>query len=214
MRLDLSSASPDAAGALLRPGNEHAEPESFNLRVDRDGALLAGDPAGLRYGAETLAQLAGPDRRLPAVRIEDAPALRRRGFLLDISRGKVPRMESVKQIIGLLARLRYNEFFLYTEHTFQFERHPAIGAGSGGYTAAEIRELDAHASGLGVELVPCLQTFGHFRKILQKAPYRGARGVRTALVGLARGPRNLSVAPRPAGGVPPELRVRLGAPEL
>ena len=149
-----------------------ADPESFELRADAAGARLRGDPAGLRYGAEALAQLTAPDGRVPAVHLRDAPALRRRGFLLDISRGKVPRPETVRSLLELLARLRYNELFLYTEHTFQFEKHPEIGAGSGGYSAAEVRELDACARGCGVELVPCLQTFGHFRRILEKAPYR------------------------------------------
>ena len=169
-----------------------SDPESFEIRVDAAGARLSGDPAGLRYGAETLAQLTGPDGRVPAVHIRDAPALRRRGFLLDISRGKVPRPETVGWLLELLARLRYNELFLYTEHTFQFERHPEIGAGSGGYTAAEIRELDARARGCGVELVPCLQTFGHFRRILEKAPYRR----------LAESERLWSVSPEAPGTYP------------
>ena len=164
-----SPATPSGTVVLTETG---ADPESFELRVDRAGAQLRGGRAGLRYGAETLAQLTGPDGGIPAVRLRDAPALRRRGFLLDISRGKVPRPESIHGLIEILARLRYNELFLYTEHTFQFERHPEIGSGSGGYSAAEIRELDGAARAHGVELVPCLQTFGHFRRILEKAPYR------------------------------------------
>ena len=167
-------------------------PESFELRVDTAGARLQGDPAGLRYGAEALAQLTAPDGRVPAVHLRDAPALRRRGFLLDISRGKVPRPETVRWLVEILARLRYNELFLYTEHTFQFERHPEIGAGSGGYSAAEIRELDAWARACGVDLVPCLQTFGHFRRILEKAPYRR----------LAESDRLWSVSPEAPGTYP------------
>lgn len=169
-----------------------SDPESFELRVDAAGVRLQGDPAGLRYGAEALAQLAAPDGRVPAVHILDAPALRRRGFLLDISRGKVPRAETVRRLIEVLARLRYNELFLYTEHTFQFEKHPEIGTGSGGYSAAEIRELDAWAHECGVELVPCLQTFGHFRRILEKAPYRR----------LAESERLWSVSPEAPGTYP------------
>ncbi|MCY4628070.1 MAG: family 20 glycosylhydrolase [Acidobacteria bacterium] len=191
--MDLAVAALPAApsgNVVLSETDSH--PESFELRVDAAGARLHGDPAGLRYGAETLAQLTGPGGAIPAVRIEDAPALRRRGFLLDISRGKVPRPESIRWLIGVLARLRYNELFLYTEHTFQFERHPEIGAGSGGYSAAEIRELDEAARDHGVELVPCLQTFGHFRRILEKAPYRH----------LAESDRLWSVSPEAPGTYP------------
>lgn len=198
--LDLAvTAAPATPFGNVVLAETDADPESFELRVDAAGARLQGDPAGLRYGAETLAQLAGPDGRVPAVHIGDAPALRRRGFLLDISRGKVPRPEAIRWLLGVLARLRYNELFLYTEHTFQFERHPEIGARSGGYSAAEIRELDAWARGCGVELVPCLQTFGHFRRILEKAPYRR----------LAESERLWSVSPE-APGTYPLLRDMLG----
>lgn len=186
------TASPGSPPGTVILSEIDSGPESFELRVDAAGARLRGDPAGLRYGAETLAQLTGPDGTIPAIHIADAPALRRRGFLLDISRGKVPRPETIRWLIGVLARLRYNELFLYTEHTFEFERHPEIGAGSGGYSAAEIRELDRAAREHGVELVPCLQTFGHFRRILEKAPYRH----------LAESDRLWSVSPEAPGTYP------------
>lgn len=147
--------------------------DGFSLRVSSGGAEIRGEgPAGLRYGAEALAQLTDAGGRIPAARVFDLPALRRRGFLLDISRGRVPTLDSAKELIRRLARLRFNEFYLYTEHTFLFPSHPEIGAGSGGYSAAEISELDAFARALGVELVPCLQTFGHMRRILEKPRYR------------------------------------------
>ncbi len=191
--LDLAvTAAPATPFGNVVLAETDADPESFELRVDAAGARLRGDPAGLRYGAEALAQLTAPDGRVPAVHLQDAPALRRRGFLLDISRGKVPRPETVRWLVEVLARLRYNELFLYTEHTFQFEKHPEIGAGSGGYAAAEIRELDAFARECGVELVPCLQTFGHFRRILEKAPYRR----------LAESDRLWSVSPAAPGTYP------------
>ncbi|MDE2661161.1 MAG: hypothetical protein OXI45_13235 [Acidobacteriota bacterium] len=198
--LDLAvTAAPATSFGNVVLSQTDADPESFELRVDTVGARLQGDPAGLRYGAEALAQLTAPDGRVPAVHLWDAPALRRRGFLLDISRGKVPRPETICWLLELLARLRYNELFLYTEHTFQFEKHPEIGAGSGGYSAAEIRELDASARGYGVELVPCLQTFGHFRRILEKAAYRR----------LAESERLWSVSPE-APGTYPLLQEMLG----
>ena len=167
--------------------------EAFELRVDPGGArILAATPAGLRYGAEALAQLVPKDLEVPAAVIRDRPALRRRGFLLDISRGRVPAVETAKRLIELLARLRYNELMLYTEHTFRFESHPGIGAGSGGFSGREIRELDAHARECGVELVPCLQTFGHMRRILEMDRYRG----------LAESDRRWSVSPEAPGTYP------------
>ncbi len=166
------AASPTTATGNLVLTEAGEDPEGFDLRVEAAGVVLRGGAAGLRYGAEALAQLLGPDGGIPAVHVQDSPALRRRGFLLDISRGRVPRPETIRELIETLARLRYNELLLYTEHTFLFEKHPEIGAESGGYSASELRDLDACARRHGVELVPCLQTFGHFRRILEKAPYR------------------------------------------
>ena len=135
-------------------------------------ALRAAGPAGLRYGAEAIGQLTGADGVAPGVLVRDAPALRRRGFLLDVSRGRAPTVATVEELIRLLARLRYNELMLYTEHTFRFESHPEIGAGAGGFTGAEMRRLDAFAEAHSIDLIPCLQTFGHMRRILEIPRYR------------------------------------------
>ena len=40
------------------------------------------------------------------------------GYMLDISRDKVPTMATLKWLVDLLARLGYNEFQLYTEHAW------------------------------------------------------------------------------------------------
>ena len=53
--------------------------------------------------------------------IEDSPTLNRRGFMLDISRCKVPTMEELFRLIDLLALIGYNELQLYIEHTSDFK---------------------------------------------------------------------------------------------
>src|SRR5262249_12342626 len=37
----------------------------------------------------------------------------------------------------------------------------------GGYSAEEIREIDAYAAALGIEVVACIQTLGHLEQILK-----------------------------------------------
>ena len=165
-------------------------PEGFALDAAPDGARIrGGGAAGLRYGAEALAQLAGPDGAVPALSIRDRPEIARRVFSLDISRGRVPTVEWLEGLAALLSRLRYNELLLYTEHTFEFTRHPEIGAGCGGLSAADLRRLDAFAAERSVALVPCLQTFGHFRRILEIPRYRA----------LAESDRLWSVSPEEPG---------------
>ena len=38
----------------------------------------------------------------------------------------------------------------------------------GAYTAAELKQIDAYAAALSIEVVPCIQTLGHLDKLLPK----------------------------------------------
>ena len=134
--------------------------------------LQAEGPAGLRYAVETLIQLAGGKREIPACRIDDAPDLALRGVLVDISRGKVPKLDTLRALIDFCVRLKLNTLMLYTEHTFRFRRHPEIGADADPMAAETIRQLDAYAAANHVDLIPTLQSLGHMHQILKLPHYR------------------------------------------
>ncbi|MDP9365356.1 MAG: family 20 glycosylhydrolase [Chloroflexota bacterium] len=70
-----------------------------------------------------------------------------------------------------LAYHKYNQFQLYTEHTFAFPRHPAIGADAGALTPDDILALDAICRAHHVDLVPNLQSLGHQRALLNLPQY-------------------------------------------
>jgi hypothetical protein len=147
--------------------------DAYRLRVDPGRIVLVGTgAAGLRYAVETLRQLLGPDGRIPACSIQDEPDLRLRGLMLDISRGKVPRPETLRKIVDLCVSLKLNLLMLYTEHTFHFRRHPEIGAGASPLDAQTLRELDAYAAERHVDLVPTLQSLGHMERLLGLERYR------------------------------------------
>jgi hexosaminidase len=68
---------------------------------------------------------------LPCLKIRDWPDFARRGVMLDISRGRVPKLETLLELVGHLADFKINEFQLYTEHTFAYRRtHPSGKAGA------------------------------------------------------------------------------------
>ena len=62
--------------------------------------------------------------------------------MLDVSRDKVPTLATLKRIVDLLERFGYNQFQLYTEHTFAYSRHRAVWKDASPLTAEEIRELE------------------------------------------------------------------------
>jgi hypothetical protein len=134
--------------------------------------VAAGGAPGLRYAVETLCQLLPSSGRVPACEIEDAPDFRYRGVMLDVSRGKVPTLEALRDVVDVCARLKLNVLMLYTEHTFRFRRHPEIGEGASPLDATTLRALDAYAAERHVELVPTLQSLGHMRHILKIPTYR------------------------------------------
>lgn len=47
-------------------------------------------------------------------------------YQLDISRCKVPKMETVYRIVDILSSLGYNQFQLYMEHTFAYPQHEVV----------------------------------------------------------------------------------------
>ncbi len=154
---------------LRRDGDQG---EAHRLDVAPELAVLtATGPAGLRYAVETLAQLVDARGHVPACHIEDAPDFPKRGIMLDVSRGKVPTLATLHELVDLCVRLKLNVLMLYVEHTFAFRRHPEIGAGASPLTAAALRELDAHAAACGVDLIPSLQSLGHMERILSLPRY-------------------------------------------
>ncbi len=98
-----------------------------------------------------------------------APAI---GYMLDISRDKVPTMASLRRMVDVLSALGYNQFQLYTEHTFAYKAHATVWADASPMTAEEIRELDAYCRDRGIELVPNQNSFGHLEKWFKHPEYR------------------------------------------
>ncbi len=89
------------------------------------------------------------------------------GPMLDTSRGKVMTVAGVKRFLDQIQRLGLNMLMLYTEDLFEIEGYPQFGYQRGRYSLDELRELDRYAADLGIELIPCIQTFGHLEKYLR-----------------------------------------------
>lgn len=94
-----------------------------------------------------------------------------RGYMLDISRDRVPTMRTLRLIVDILARYRYNQFQLYTEHTFAYEGHEEVWEEADPMTPAEIAKLQAYCEMQGVELVPNQNSFGHMERWLTVPKY-------------------------------------------
>jgi hypothetical protein len=92
--------------------------------------------------------------------------------MLDISRGRVPRIETLLGLVDHLADFKINEFQLYIEHTFAYPEYRAVWRDWGALTGGEIRKLDARCRELGIDLVPNQNSFGHMRHWLAYPPLK------------------------------------------
>ncbi len=93
------------------------------------------------------------------------------GVMIDCSRNAVMSVESLKKFMSILKKMGYNQVQLYMEDTYEVENEPLFGHFRGRYSADELRELDDYAYGLGIELVPCIQTLAHMNAAINQWSY-------------------------------------------
>lgn len=164
-----------AGSALLELAPRAGLPaQGYRLGISSRGLhLKASDAAGLFYGVMTLRQLwRQTGESLPACVIEDHPDFPVRGVMLDISRDKVPTLDTLYALIDQLAEWKINHLELYTEHTFAYQRHPTVWAEASPLTGEDILRLEAYCRAQCMELVPNQNSFGHMERWLTKPAYR------------------------------------------
>lgn len=147
--------------------------EGYRLLVNKDGARVEySAPAGAFYALMTLRQLAAASP-VPCCRIEDAPGLALRGYMLDVGRGKIPTLHTLKQTADLLAAFKYNHLQLYMEGIpFAYPSFPEAWQGKTPLTQAEIRELAAYCRSRFIDLAPCQNSLGHMGPWLARSELR------------------------------------------
>ena len=158
-----------AAIKVVRNNSTPDHPDGYTLTISKNGIEISfRETAGLRAASATLRQLLRQfGRRLPCLKIRDWPDFSRRGVMLDISRGRVPKLETLLDLAERLADFKINELQLYTEHIFAYRKYKSIWRSWGALTGAEMCKFDARCRELGIDLVPNQNSFGHLRHFLE-----------------------------------------------
>ena len=81
--------------------------------------------------------------------------------MIDCSRNGVMKPEKVKEFAKIIKNMGYTGLMLYTEDTYEVENEPYFGYMRGGYTMAELKDMDAYCGSIGIELIPCIQVLAH-----------------------------------------------------
>jgi hexosaminidase len=147
------------------------------------GLAVAKSPARIvvKYGRKTdafraLGRLMGEEGPA-ALRADftETPRFDMLGVMVDCSRNGVLRPDAAKTLLRRWALMGLNMCMLYTEDTYEVPDEPFFGYLRGRYTWEELKDLDAYANALGIEMIPCIQALGHLGQMLQWPVYAGYR---------------------------------------
>lgn len=89
------------------------------------------------------------------------------GVMIDMSRNAVMSLDGIKRFLKIIKKMGYNCAMLYTEDTYEVEGEPYFGYMRGRYSRNELKEIDAFAESLGIEIIPCIQTLAHLNATIR-----------------------------------------------
>ncbi len=157
------------SGRGLRLRFRRTEQEEASVRVTRSrGEVL------IEYNRINAAAR-GIGAALAGLSGEESTPFETLGIMLDVSRAMVMTVDHFKSWLRRLALAGANLAMLYTEDVYTLDGEPYFGYMRGAYTLEEIRELDAYAQSLGIEMIGCIQVLGHLEQILRWNAYDRVR---------------------------------------
>ncbi len=152
------------------------KPEGYRLALNEKGVeILAGDQAGLFYGAQTLSQLfvLSSAKALPRLRIDDWPRYKLRSFMVDMGRAPY-RMALLKRVVRILARLKMNVLHVHINDdqlcSLKFKKLPLGSENPEAITIAELGHLVQYARKYHVTIMPEIECWGHAASAIYHYP--------------------------------------------
>ncbi len=136
--------------------------EEYMIDFDEDITVISSGEKGAFRACATLKQIFF-EKQVTSMKIHDYPMIPNRGFMLDISRGRVPKQELLKEHIRILADMKYNQFQLYLEDiVFDFKHFKEYC--NDVISVEEIKELVKYCEDRFIDLIPNQNTLGHMNK--------------------------------------------------
>ena len=164
-QLNLLPKSKNGLKLEIEIGNAGAE--KYFISISADGIKIKGDSTkAVFYAIITLRQIFAWEK-VPFLQIEDYPDFKYRGVYHDVTRGKVPKLSTLKKFVDTLAYYKINSLQLYVEHAYNFKQVKSIKNQRGYLTANELKKLDKYCKENFIEFIPSIATFGHMYEILQ-----------------------------------------------
>lgn len=143
--------------------NGRIKPQGYKLTIKDSVTIEYSEECGVLYAFTTLKQIVAVENGiLPQLTIEDWPDIKQRGLMLDVSRGRMTKIEVIKDIVDWLVGLKYNQLQLYFDAIiFEYPGFEKTTAGKILYTPNEIKELSDYCTERFIQLVPNQNSFAH-----------------------------------------------------
>ncbi len=145
-----------------------------NIEVtDFDGVKVKYEDGTAVLGCITKSQLArcffllamNISKGCDKIDIEQKPCFKELGVMLSM---QAPlKVDFVINYMTCMAALGYTYIWLYMETTYEVKEYPFFGYMKGRYTEDDLRKIDKAGEILGIECIPCIQTFGHLSDYLR-----------------------------------------------
>ncbi len=159
--------------------NDAFEDEKYTISVTENGITVNyGTFVSAFRAQESLVQLIATGKgEIECCEIVDFSDVRRRGFMLDISRGKVPKLEKLFYLVDLMAMIKMNELQLYIEQfVYEYPSYPEYAHVVDALSPFEIMQLENYAHENYIDLVPNQNSFGHLGSWLSKPDFKALKG--------------------------------------
>ena len=176
---------------LLRTGDQSAMPgvadsagpgsrEAYKISIALQSVKVrAASAAGIFYGVQTLRQMIEVENGhvvLPVAEIEDWPTLAYRGFMMDMAHGAVPTEAEIEHQLDEIARWKGNQYYFYSEANIELDGYPLLRNESS-WTPAALRRIIAYARERHIDVVPCVELYGHLHDLFRLEHYAGLAGL-------------------------------------
>lgn len=148
-------------------------PQGFRIIISEGKRRIeASDENGLFYGRQWINEWMESGNSIVCGIWTDWPDYLIRGYMLDCSRCRMPRMDHLFRLVKLLSKFRYNHLQLYTEHVFAYEKHREVWQDADPFTKEEISELQDYCWRHHISLSPNQNSFGHMERWLKHPSYQ------------------------------------------
>ena len=175
---------------------EGLDNEEYEIVINPDCIeVYSSTDCGFYYASKTLKQML-VEKMVECGYIKDKPDLKVRGFMHDISRNKVPKLETLKYIVDIMSDLKMNHFELYVEgFSFEYKSFSQYLEDESFITVDEYLELEKYCNDRFIDLVPNQNGLGHMEQWLQTDEFKdlaeSPEGIH--LWGTLRAPSTLNV---------------------